>query len=442
MISPTSALRALTLALAMALTGGWALAQTGAARGASRPSDYIVAVVNNELVTQFEVDQRVARAREEAARAGSTLPSAEELRRMAVDALIIERVLITYARDSGMKVDDQELDRAVANIASMNKLTVDQLRQRLKEEGIDPTRFRANLKDQILTERVREREVQARIRITDSEVENLLEQQRDKSGRVQTLNLAQIMVTVPENADEATVAQKRDKVQAALARVKAGEAFEKVAREVSEDANRDKGGEIGARPADRLPDLFVEATKDLAAGAVTAAPLRSGAGFHILKVLTRGDDPLAYTVQTRSRHILLRVSPRLSADAAAKRLAEMREQIFSGKRRFEDLAREVSEDGSAPNGGDLGWVSAGQFVPEFEQAMNKLPPGGLSEPVESRFGLHLIQVLERRNAPTDPRQLREQARNALRETKYEGAYNEWAEELRARAYIEMREPPQ
>jgi peptidyl-prolyl cis-trans isomerase SurA len=442
MTEPTRLLRTLAVSCLIALQGGLAFSQTPSTRSPARSADFIVAVVNNELVTQFEVDQRIARAREDATRNRTALPAGDELRRQAVESLINERVLITYARDSGMKVDDQELERAVQNIAAMNKLSPAQLRERLKDDGIDYTRFRANLRDQILSERVREREVQQRIRVSDAEVEDFIDQQRAKAGTLQSLNIAQILVTVPEGATPAVLAQRRDKALAALARVKGGEPFERVAREISEDANKDRGGEIGAKPMDRLPDLFVDAVKPLAVGALTPELVRSGAGFHILKLLSRSEESGLTVNQTHARHILLRPSARLSADAAAKRLNEFRSQILDGKRRFEDVAREVSEDGSAPNGGDLGWTSQGSFVPEFEEAMNQLPLGGISAPVESRFGVHLMQVLERRAVPAEPRQLREQARNALKEQKYDAAFTEWAEELRARAYIEMREPPQ
>lgn len=438
----TRPLRDLALAALLPLCTGLALAQGAAKPAPARSADYIVAVVNNELVTQFEVDQRVARARDEAARSGAKLPSQAELRKLALDALVSERVIVTYARDTGIRVDDQELDRAVANVASMNKLSVEQLRQRLREEGIDYGRFRSNLKDQILAERVREREVQQRIRITDSEVEDYLEGLRAKAAATPTLDIAQILVTVPEDAKPEEEAKRRDKALAALARVKAGTAFDQVAREVSEDDNRERGGEIGDKPADMLPDLFVDAVKPLAVGGVTPELLRSGAGFHILKLVRRSEAGEITTTQTRARHILLRLSASLSTQAAMRRLAEFRTQILAGKASFEALAKQHSEDGSAAAGGDLGWTSPGAFVPEFEEAMAKLQPGGISPPIESRFGVHLIQVVERRTVAADPRQLREQARAALREQKYEPAYKEWADELRARAYIEMREPPQ
>ena len=416
-------------------------ATRAADRSAVRSGDYIAAIVNQELVTAVEVSRRMARAREDAQRAGARLPADEELRNQVVEALIEERVILTYARETGGRVDDAELDRAVQTVAAQNQISVPQLRERLAGEGIDLVRFRANLRDQLLVERTREREVYQRIRITDSDVEDYLERQRRAAAAEAPLNLAQILISVPEGASEAVVAERRRLAEAALARVRAGEPFEAVSRQLSEDAQREKGGEIGARPASRLPDLFVEATRSLKVGEVTPALVRSGAAFHVLKVLSRGDVGPAQVTQTRSRHILLRPSGRLTAEAAQARLAGYRRQIESGARTFEDMAREFSEDGSAAQGGDLGWAAPGTMVPEFEEAMNALPLGGLSEPVVSRFGAHLIQVLERRDVAVDPKQLREQARNALREQRFDDAYTDWARDLRGRAYVEMREPP-
>ncbi len=405
-----------------------------------RNGDWIAVVVNQELVTAGEVDRRVERAQAEAAR-GAKLPPETELRRQALDALIDERAMIGSARESGMKVDDGELDRAVQNIAAQNQLTLPQLRQRLATEGVDYVRFRANVRDQIMIERLREREVYARIRVKDEEIDTYL-QQRQEAARVDAeTNLAQILITVPEDANPSTLAERRARVDAALARLKAGEAFDAVARAVSEDGNRAKGGEIGSRPASRLPDLFVDATKALKVGEYTAAAARSGAGFHILKVLARKEAVLGKITQTRARHVLLRTSAQLNAETAAKRLSEYRRQIEGGSKTFEDIARQFSEDGSAAAGGDLGWSSPGQMVPEFESAMNELAINGLSEPVVSRFGVHLIQLLERRDTALEPRQLREQARNVLREQKFEQAYIDWTKELRSRAYVEYREPP-
>jgi peptidyl-prolyl cis-trans isomerase SurA len=429
--------RCLLTALLLLGAASAALAQASRARS----GDYIAAVVNQELVTAGEVERRVERVLAEAGRAGARLPPESELRKQALDALIDERAMITSARESGMRVDEPELDRAVQSVAQQNQVSLQVLRERLRADGIDYGRFRANLRDQILIERLREREVYNRIRVSDEDVEKLLEQQRAEASADVDTNIAQILVTVPDGADPATLAARQKRAEAALARVLGGENFAAVALDISEDANRAKGGELGLRPASRLPDVFVEALKAVKPGQTLGTLLRTGAGFHVLKLLERKDAGLGRITQTRARHVLLRTSPQLSAEVAGARLAEYRKQIERGAKTFEDIAKQFSEDGSAANGGDLGWFSPGVMVPEFEAAMNELPVNGLSTPVVSRFGVHLIQVLERRDVNLEVKQLREQARNVLREQRFEQAYADWAKELRSRAYVELREPP-
>ena len=439
---PRFALLPLTAALALALVGTAAAAQTQPQPRALRNGDYIAVVVNQELVTAGEVELRVQRAQAEAGRAGARLPAEGELRRQALDSLIDERAMITAARDSGMKVDEPEVDRAVQNIALQNQITLPVLRERLKVEGVDYGRFRANLRDQIMIERLREREVYQRIKVSDEEIDKLIALRREAANTDAETNIAQILVTVAEGADPATLAARQARAEAALARVRGGEDFAKVATEISEDGNSAKGGEIGLRPASRLPDIFVEATKALKSGEVAPTLLRSGAGFHVIKLVERREAVVGRVTQTRARHVLLRTSQQLNAETASRRLAEYRRQIETGTKTFEDIARQFSEDGSAASGGDLGWSSPGVMVPEFETAMNELAVGGLSPPVISRFGVHLIQVLERREVALEVKQLREQARNVLREQKFDQAYIDWTKELRSRAYVEMREPPQ
>ncbi len=416
-------------------------APAAAAAAVQRQGDHIAAVVNQELVTAFEVTQRLERARADAQRANQRLPPEPELRRQVLESLIEDRALLSHARDAGVRVDDGEIDRAVASIAAQNQITLAQMRAQLARDGMDMTRFRTNVRDQMLVERVREREVAQRIRITDAEIDEFIEQQRGAAAGEVQYNIAQILVTVPDNASEAVVAERRARAEAAFARVRAGEDFAAVARSVSEDANKAQGGEIGLKPADRLPDVFLEAVRPLASGSVAPSLLRSGAGFHVLKLIERSEGSAFRITQTRARHILLRPSPQASAEAVQARLADFKRQIESGARRFEDLAREHSLDGSAAGGGDLGWAAPGQFVPEFEAALNPLPIGGLSAPVTSRFGVHLIQVIERRSVALDAKQLRDQARAALRERKFETAYAEWVREVRDRAYVELREAP-
>jgi peptidyl-prolyl cis-trans isomerase SurA len=418
---------------ALCLAGAYAAAQTG---------DYIIAVVNQELVTAGELQQRLARVRDEAVRNRAPLPPPTALRKQVLDTLIDERVLVTNARDSGARIDDPELDRAVANVATQNQLTLPQLRERLRQEGLPFAKFRDNIRDQLLVERVREREVVSRIKISDAEIDDMVEKRRAAAGLGAQVNLAQILVPVPEGASDGVVAERRSRAEAALRRVRAGEDFASVAREVSEDSNRAQGGELGLRTVDRLPDLFVRTAQRLQPGGITPEPVRSGAGFHILKLLERKENP-AFTVdQSRARHILLRPSPELSPEAAAGRLVQFKRDILAGTRTFEQLARENSEDGSAAQGGDLGWAAPGSFVPEFEEVMAALPVGGISDPVTTRFGLHLIQVVDRRQTTLDTRQVREQAKNILREQKFDAAFAEWLRDLRGRAYIEYRDPPQ
>jgi peptidyl-prolyl cis-trans isomerase SurA len=337
------------------------------------------------------------------------------------------------------RIEDVELDRAVTAVAAQNQITVPQLRERLRSEGMDYQRFRDNIRDQMLLDRVRERDVQARIRITDTDIENWLAEQRLKAGLSTELNIAQILISLPENASAAETSERRLRAVQLLQRLKAGEDFAALVREAS-DGGKDKGGELGLRRADRLPDLFVEAVTPLRLGEVAPQVLRSGAGFHVLKLIERKEANLS-VVQHRARHILLRPGPRLSQDAAVGRLQDFKRQIEARRARFEDLARQHSEDGSAASGGELGWAGPGQFVPEFEQALVALNTGALSQPVVSRFGVHLIQLLERRSVDLAVREQREAARNALREAKYEEAYAEWAREVRARAYVELRDAP-
>ncbi len=446
-------LRLLGLALAIGLGAVPATAQLQIRSAANPPpqvvirapafsGDYIVAVVNSELVTAGEVEQRIERIRTATTPRGAQRPPVtDQLRQQALDSLIEERVLLTYARDSGMRVDDAEIDRAVQTIATQNKMSMTQLRERVAADGMDFTRFRSNLRDQILLERVREREVGQRTRVTDAEIDKYLAERNVTSARDIELNIAQILIPVPEGASAEVQAQRRSRAEAALARVRGGEDFAVVAREMSEDGNRARGGEIGLRPSSRLPDLFVEQVRGLRPGDISPTLLSTGAGLHVLKLIERRDSSGVRITQTRARHILLRPSPQLSADLARQRLLDMRTQIERGSNTFEALARQFSEDASAAQGGDLGWVNPGAFVPEFEEAINRLTVGGLSQPVTTRFGVHLIEVVDRRETTLDAKQVREQARNALREQKFEEAYLEWTKELRSRAYVEMRDPP-
>ncbi len=418
-----------------------AVAEDAAARARRQPGDHIAVVVNAEVVTAAEIAGRVDRARVDAQRNGQNLDT-EAVRKAALESLIEERVLVTHARDAGARVDEAELDRVVANVAAQNRLTLPQLLERLKQDGTDVKQFRENLRDQMLIERVRDNEVTRRIRVTDGEIDKLLDERRAAAAAGSPVNLAQILIPIPQGASSEQRASRRAEAEAALRRVQGGEDFAAVAREVSQDGNRANGGEIGLRPPDRLPELFQQAIKDLAVGQVRGEVLESGVGFHVVKLIERQPPPdLNKVTETRARHILVRPHERLPAQAIAQRLAEIKRAVETGQARFEDVARQISEDGSREQGGDLGWAAPGQFVPEFEETMNALPINGISEPFQSRFGLHILQVLERREVTVDPRQLREQARAMVRERKFDEAYKEWISDLRAKAFIEHREAP-
>jgi peptidyl-prolyl cis-trans isomerase SurA len=431
---------------AAAMSPSAVLAQAGApakpaatADNLRRGGDFIVAVVNQELVTNAEVQLRLSRAVEES-RQSRQPPSREELQRQLLDQLIDERAQLSYARDTGTRVDEPDIDRAVNNVAAQNQITTAQLRDRLRADGMDYGRFRTNLRDQMLLERVREREVQSRLRVSDTEIENWLQGERDKAGLANEYNIAQILVPVADGASAAETAERRGLALKLLQRAHAGADFNALARELN-PAAKDRSAELGLKPASRLPDLFVEAVKPLKAGELAPQVLRTGAGFHVLKLVERKDAGLTIT-QNHARHILLRPNNELSPELAMRRLASYKRDVEAGKARFDDLAKRFSDDGSAAGGGDLGWAGPGQFVPEFEQALGDLEPGGISAPLVSRFGVHLIQLIERRKVTLDAREQREAARTALREQKYEEAYNDWAREVRARAYVELREPPQ
>ncbi len=410
---------------------------------AQRSADYIVAIVNSEPVTNNEVRTRVLQIEQQVSARGGALPPRQELYDQVLERLISERTQIQLARDTGMKVESTALDSAILNIARQNQLSTDQLRVRMREDGVDFDSFRNGLRDEILLQRIRERDVEPRVRVTDSELDQFIREQREPIDSSNTeINLAQILIAVPESAAESQIALLAAKAQRAFERARAGEDFAALVRELSDAPDRASGGQLGMRPIDRYPSLFVEATQSLKPGAV-AAPIRSGAGFHVLKLVDQRQAGLASlkVQQTRARHILLRTGAQLSESVALERLKALRQRIAAGLD-FATAARENSQDGSASQGGDLGWATAGQFVPEFEEVMNSLAPGQVSEPVVSRFGVHVIQVQERRERNMDEREQREAARAALREKKLDEAYLTWAKDLRAKAYVELRQPPQ
>lgn len=409
----------------------------------TRQADFIVAVVNSEPVTNNEVLARLARAEAQLAQQGGDMPPRALLAREVLERLILERVQLQQARETGIKVDDYAVNQAEQGVARQNNMSTDELYRRLARDGMSRERFREELRNQMLLQRLREREVEARVKITDLDIDQYLrDQQQNADPASMEINLAHVLVLVPENASPAQVAERQARAQQVADKVRAGEDFAAVAREYSDAPEGQRaGGLLGLRPADRYPELFLTSTRHLPVGGV-AGPVRSPAGFHILKVVERNAAGVpSNVVQTHARHILLRTSPQLSEAAAAERLAEYRRRVVAGQADFATLAREHSQDGSAKEGGDLGWANPGRYVPEFEQALAALRPGEISEPLVSRFGVHLIQLLDRREAKLTQREQRDMARDTVREKKLDEAYATWAQELRARAYVEYREPP-
>lgn len=411
----------------------------------ARAADYIVAVVNSEPITNNEVQSLKLRLSKQLP-PGSPAPDTKVLTQQALDQLINEKAQLQQARDYGIRIDDAEIDQTELTIARQNQVSKEELYKRIAAEGLSVSAFREQLRSQLMISRLREREVDNRARVSDTDVEQFIQSQQAGKAAAATafdLNLAMILVAVPENASDKELADLQAKALQISKRAKAGENFANLAATLSQAADKGaNGGEMGLRSADRYPSLFVEGTQKLSKGDVSE-PLRSGAGFHILKVLDKKQSELSNVsiTQTRARHILLRLSNELSEVAARNRLITYKQRIQAGSD-FADLARQFSQDGSAQTGGDLGWASPGQFVPEFEQVMARLRPGQISDPLVSRFGVHLIQVLERRDVPLTLREQREMVRTQLREKKTEELYATWVDELRGRAYVELRDPPQ
>jgi peptidyl-prolyl cis-trans isomerase SurA len=429
-----------------AITVGWvcgiaapmALAQT------PQPVDYIVAVVNSEPIVNSEVRSEVQRTLQQLNQQRQPVPPADELRKSVLERIINERVQLQQAAETGLRVDEATVNQTEQNIATQNKMDVAELRRRVVKEGTSVLAFRTQLRDQLLLSRLHERDVAGRIRISDAEVERALLEQRALSADpfAQEINLAQILIAVPENPTEAQVTAAESQAKKILERARAGEDFAKLVSEFSA-GDKANGGALGLRKGDRYPPTFALAVQQIEVGSI-AAVVRSGAGFHVLKVLEKRN-PVAVpdnVVETHARHILLRPGTQVAQEAAFARLSEIRERILAGKGDFAAIAKEASLDGSAPQGGDLGWARPGMFVSEFEQAMTRLADGEISPPVVSRFGMHLIQVQERRRVALDPKEIRELKRNQLKDGKYEETFTNWAKDLRDKAFVEMREPPQ
>ncbi|TAJ77237.1 MAG: molecular chaperone SurA [Gallionellaceae bacterium] len=404
----------------------------------AQPIDWIMAVVNDDVITRHELDVRLAVVVNQLKKQGTPLPEAAVLEKQILERMIGDMLQLQFAKETGLRVDDAMLDKALGRIAQQNKLpSLAAFRAKVEQEGVDFNKFREEIRTEILTTRLREREVDSKLVVSENEIENYLANQSKQAGKGEELKLAHIMVVVPEQASAEKIGTYKQRAEEALAKLRGGAPFAQVAAGYSDAADALQGGNLGWRPADRLPSMFAEALQKLQPGEVSEI-LRSPNGFHILKLVERRskDAPVVIT-QTHARHILIKTSELVPENEAKSRLAEIKQRIDKGAD-FAEQAKLYSEDGSATQGGDLGWLSPGETVPEFEGPMDALKVGQISGLVQSGFGWHLIQVLERRNTDVSVEQKKQQARNSIRAFRSDEAFQDWLRQLRDRAFVEYR----
>ena len=438
MVSNPADAQGIRLAPSLALPAA-SNAQTGVVQ-----ADFIVAIVNSEPITNNEIKTRLIRYERRLAEQGAPMPSRADLSREILEDIIREKLQLKLARETGIRVDERTLEAALQNFAKQNNISLNDLRNRSSVDGIGFGQIRADVQNQLLIQKLRERDVSGAIKVSDTEIDSFIKDQlRSEQVAELNLDLAQILIAIPEGANAARVQSALERATRIIARARAGEDFYKLAVENSDAKDASTGGQMGLKSAERYPTLFTEATQDLKEGEL-AGPIRSGAGFHVLKLLAKQvpSNSNFAIIQTNARHILLRTNAALSEAAAKTQLSALKRRIESGAVSFANAAKEVSQDGSAAAGGELGWANPGQFVPEFEGPMGQLAVGKVSEPIVTRFGVHLLVVQERRKAQLSAAEQREVAQNALREKKFDEAYANWIAELRGNAYVEYREPQQ
>ena len=428
------------VALACLFWVGLAAAQPVAA---PRELDRVIAVVNSDVVTASELNTRLRSVERQLLRQRIQAPPQEVLREQVLERLIMDRALVQLAREQGLRIDDAQIEQAVGRIAQENRVTPAQLRAQIQADGVSYPRFLEDLREEMLIARLREREVDARIQISEADVDAFLAEHREGAGGQTEIEVAQILLRVPEGASADQIERQRLRGEEVIRQARSGAEFARLAAAFSDAPDAMSGGVMSARTADRLPELFAKAVTDLQPGEVSPL-LRSANGFHVLKLLARRsagpvDLQGAPVTQTRARHILIRPTELVPEPEVLRRLREIRSRLGSDTAEFAELARQYSIDGSASRGGDLGWIYPGDTVPEFERAMNALQPGQLSEPVRTEFGYHLIEVLERRTDAASPERVRAVARQALRERRIEETLQDWLRQVRDRTYVEYRD---
>lgn len=432
----------LGLSLALCVSKADAAAPSARAAGVPRTGptvlvDRILAVVNREVITRAELDERLQRTLRELRARKTPLPEREEIEKQVLERMIVDKIQLQLAKETGLQIDDLQLDAAVNRIAEGNRMSLAEFRRALESDKIPFDKFREEVRTEITLSRLREREVDNKISVAENEIDNLLAEQQTAGEAAAEFNFAHILFQVPEQARPDQLERQRGRAEEALKRYSAGVDFAQLAAVYSDAPDALQGGVVGWRAKDRLPELFAEELAKLRPGQISSV-LRSPAGFHILKLNDQRGAGAPYIVeQNRIRHILVRVSELVSEEEAKRKLQQLRERIVNGAD-FGELARQYSEDASASRGGDLGWIYPGDTVPEFERAFKGLAPKQISEPVKTPFGWHLLQVMERRTADASTERKRLEARKALRDRKSDEAYQEWLRQMRDRAYVEYR----
>ena len=402
-------------------------------------SDYIVAIVNNEPITYQELRARLYRVELQLLQAGAALPEREELKLQLLEKMVNDRAQVQTAREMGMRIEDSAVQQALQNMAAQNNMSDVQLLEKLRKDGVSIAQLRSDLRDELLLDRVQDYQVD-QIKITESELDDYISQelQRTQDPREERINLAQVLVAVPEGASPQKIEELRKRAEDISKRARK-EDFANLLK--LSDAQKANGGAMGLRSQDDYPDLFADAAAAMRIGQVSE-PIRSEAGFHVLKLLQRMKPKVENSVvQTLARHIIIRPDERKNQEQVIAELKKVKADIAAGKLTFESAAREYSQDGSATTGGSLGWTAPGQFVPEFEEAMNGLAQGVVSEPIVSRYGVHLIEVEARKRVQVGDLEQRELARKTLRQRKGREALKHWSEDVRARAFVAFPPAP-
>ena len=406
------------------------------AHAAVLPLDHIVAVVNDEVITRHELARRYDEVVRNLARQKTPLPPREVLEKQLLERMVTELALQQHARSTGIRIDPTQVERALQRIAAQNQLDMASLAAALEKEGQSLDSMRATIRNELLIARARERDVDNRVSVSDAEIEGYLQTQAQQGVETE-YNFAHILVTVPENASPEQIQARRARAEDILAQLAQGADFAQLSASHSDAPNALQGGAFGWRASGKMPALFAEALKPLQPGEL-APLLKSSNGFHILKLYDkRGLDAALSVTQTHVRHILIKTNELTSEADARNRLLQLKERIDNGVK-FDELARLHSEDASASKGGDLGWINPGDTVPDFEKAMNALQPGQVGEPIQSPFGWHLIQVLERRDQDVTQERQKLLARQAIRERKADEAFQDWVRQIRDSAYVELR----